>query len=267
MRRWIVLAFVMPGLAQAQYRRQPGDTVRVRERTMSAMTIQTPRGEVAAESEHDAIVALTFGRADSATAWYESLRVAATSPAGKMAPSTDAALAKPFHLRFDPRGRITLLAAPTFAPELASVADLTRQFDDLYLRLPAEPLRVGLEWSDTLVIATTGDKQMRTVHRGRYRVTGDTVVDGTAAMVIAASQELESSGEGPVPNAPVRAQTTLAGNHDGIFVFSPSVGRMLGRRRTGQMRGETVYVGGPQPIRITQVIRYTNDVTAIAARP
>ena len=52
-------------------------------------------------------------------------------------------------------GRIETLRAPEQSDETRQLTDLSRQFDDFFLRLPAAPLTVGTEWVDTMSFSET----------------------------------------------------------------------------------------------------------------
>jgi hypothetical protein len=73
----------------ATYARAPGDTLRFREITHGSSTLEAPRGTLAISSEHDATVAITFLRGDTARAWYEALVLAVQSPQGDVRPGAD----------------------------------------------------------------------------------------------------------------------------------------------------------------------------------
>lgn len=264
---FIVLATAGGGSLSAQYARRPADTLRFREVTISQATFESPQGLLQMDSEHDAIIALVFGRADSARAWYQSLRIAAASPAGRQEPSTAAALGKPFVLRFDARGRIATLAVPEFPASFKGITDLSHQFDDYFLRLPAKALALGTVWADTLVLSkANGPSTSRSEQRASYRVERDTVVAGVRAYVVSMRQDLALEGSEPVQGQQqLTATTSLKGSDEGIFVFAPTPGALLGRRRTGTLAGSVTYVGGPAPIKIPYRLSYTNTITSLAA--
>ena len=261
MRLLFVAATLAPlGTLDAQYTRSRTDTIRLREVTTTTSTLETPQGALELKSEHDALIAITFGGGDSARAWYESLRLAASSPRGRQAPPTEAALRLPFVLEFDANGRIRTLAAPTFPTAFQGVSDLTRQFDDLFIPIPAQPLQVGVAWTDTTTITrANGEVRSTFVRRGTYRVVRDTVVSREPAFVISATQDLESRSSQPVQGLTVTS--TLAGRDEGIVVFAKA-GRLLVRQRKGDLRGAITYSGGPSPVRMPQRTQYTNTVTS-----
>jgi hypothetical protein len=251
--------------ASAQYTRSPRDTVRVREVTTGTMRIVAPTGAIDARTEHDAVIAVAFGPADSAQAWYESLRLAMRLPQGAQEPSTAEALRRPFVLRFDDRGRIETLSSPTFPASFEGVTDLSHQFDDLFPRLPATPLALGMTWIDTAVVEANGSTGRRSRHERitSNRVVRDTTVAGERAWVIASTQRLADASSQPVKGQPLTAHTKLTGADTGVFVFS-RVGRgLLGRERSGSLSGSLTYEGGSQPVVVQLQQSYRNTVTRV----
>lgn len=266
-RRALLVALVCPVAAAAQapsYTVSPSDTLRFREISTGRMTVQTPGGAMTIDTEHDAVIAVSRTRGDTTMAWYDALHIAATSPAGRQAPATTEALRRPFTLRLSPDGRATLLNAPAFPASFEGVSDLTHQFDDFFLPLPAVRLSIGVAWGDTATrvdsAGSTG-RWSRTTRLGRYRVARDTIVGGRRAWVVAAEQDLRLESGGPLPGQPVIAVTALTGQDSGVFVFDVAAGRLLGRRRSGEMRG-TLTMRPPtgEPIVMPQTLRYTNTI-------
>jgi hypothetical protein len=251
--------------ASAQYRRSDSDTIRVREVTTSRTALTAPTGTVELRSEHDATIALSFGRADSARAWYESLRIAMVSPQGRQEPATREALLRPFVLSFDARGRVQTLSAPEFPASFESVTELSHQFDDLLVRLPSAPLALGLMWADTAVVETRGanDAYFRGERVIRSRVVRDTMIGSETAWVIESVQRNTISGTQRVKGQPLLVRTTMSGSDSGLVVFSTQSGRMLARQRVGSLAGTVTYEGGPQPVVLPMETRYENSVRRI----
>jgi hypothetical protein len=240
------------------------DTLRFREVTHAEIRLTTPQGEIPLTSEHLATIAMVRLPGDTARAWYEALTISASGPMGTQRPATDAALRAPFTLRFDDRGRVSLVSAPTFPATFQGITDLTHQFDDFFPRLPAQPLRVGLAWSDTATRTdSTAEKSMTWRSEASYRVERDTVVDGVSALVVRMTQRLRSRSEGPVPNQPARAETVIAGTEEGYFVFAPRAGRLLGRRREGRLAGDVIMRAGAGQMALKQTYVYTSTIDAL----
>ena len=240
------------------------DTLRFHELTTGDITIETPQGALPMRSTHDATIAIVRTHGDTARAWFEALSIGLSTPMGDQHPETDAVLRAPYTLRFDDRGRVETLASPTFPPELAGVSELSMQFLDFMVRLPARPLRVGLAWSDTLARTShTGARQMKWRSVARYRVERDTVADGVPAVVVSMKQEIRTSGEGPVPGQEGRASTVLAGTEDGFFVFAPAAGRLIARRRNGQISGDLTVHGDAGSMVLKQAFTYASALDAV----
>jgi len=259
----LLLAGALPAAAQSTYA-STGDTLHFRDVTQGKVTLTTPQGEIPVSVELRAGISVVRMRGDSARAWYDSLTLVASSPAGEQRPAADSALKRPFRLTFDPRGRVKLVEAPTFPKSFEGMTDLSRQFDDFFLRLPAKPLTVGLTWSDSSARTdSTAEKFSRWVTNADYRVDRDTVVGGTPAVVVVMKQHLKINAEGPVPNQPLRATSALDGTEEGFFIFAPKAGRVLARRRTGRLEGDTFLKGGGGEFTMKQVYDYTGAVDAI----
>jgi hypothetical protein len=250
--------------AQATYSAPRGDTLRFRESMQGKISITTPQGEIPIGIEMRSTVGVLRMRGDSARAWYDSLTLVASTPGGEQRPATDSMLKQPYRLAFDPRGRIKLVQAPKIPASIEGMTDLSRQFDDYFMRLPEKPLVVGLAWSDSTTRRdSTADKTSRWTANADYRVERDTVVDGTRAVVVSMKQRIRINAEGPVPNQPMRATSSLEGGDEGFFVFAPSVGRLLGRRRTGKMEGDTFLRGAGGDMTMKQSYSYTSALDAV----
>jgi len=268
MRRILLLAGVAT-FASSSAEAQGGyvwgrDTLRYREVTKTDVHLTSPQGEISLKNDHAATVAAVRLAGDTVRAWYEALDIGLSGPMGEQRPSTAEVLKSPFTLTMDSRGRIRVVSTPKFPDAFASITDLTRQFDDFFVRLPAQPLRAGLTWKDT--IDRTDSSATNYVRRQAlvsYRVERDTVVNGTPALVISMKQELRVKTDGAVPNQDARVASTATGSDDGIAVFSPSLGRLLGRRRTGSMAGDVTMRGPMGEIAMKQSFTYTNTLDAV----
>lgn len=261
----LVAATLLPVAVAAQapeYRRAPGDTLRYREVTRAVSEITSPQGQMTLRSDHDARIALAFAAGDTARAWYEALALRIAYPGGKREPKTGELLGRPFVLTLGPRGEVATLSVPPFPPEVAESTDLTHQFNDFFLKLPAVPLRPGAEWTDTTRTETpnAAGATLRTTRIGSYRVRGDTTIGGTRAVVIEARMQnrLESSGPSPTPG--MQMNTLREGTETGTMIFAPAAGRMIRRARTGTLSGHIEFVGGPAPVRLPQKMTYESTI-------
>jgi hypothetical protein len=268
MHRSIILAGILLGMpalsaaGQSVYSAS-GDTLRFRDVSRVDMRFTTPQGEMPMTIEHAATIAVRRFPGDTAHAWYESLSVGVTGPAGVQKPATDSALNTPFRMRLDSRGRVGILSVPRFPASFTGVTDLAHQFDDFFLRLPAGTLRIGLTWSDTSVTTdSTAEKFMRRRSVASYRVERDTVVDGVRALVISAKQAIRINTAGRIPQPAARAEGSLSGSDEGFFVFAPRAGRLLGRRYEGRLSGDVVLTGDSGQMNMQQSLSYTNTLDA-----
>src|SRR5439155_9168834 len=141
----------------------------------------------------------------------------------------DSVLRKPYRLKFDSRGRVKPVEVPKLPEALAGFGDLGNEFTDLFLRLPAQPLKIGQTWTDTLMRGdSTADRKVSGTSISDYKVEKDTVVNGTPALLVRVTQHSKVHAEGPVPNQPgMRTDAQLEGTDAGFYVFAPKAGRML----------------------------------------
>jgi len=240
------------------------DTMRYREVTETDIRVTTPQGEIPMKGNHVATVGFMRLPGDTAKAWYEALDVSMTGPQGDQRPATAEVLRSPFTLHMDARGRVRLISAPTFPASFEGITDLTHQFDDFFVRLPAQSLRLGLAWQDTsTMLDSTADKSIWRRAIARYRVERDTVVAGTPAFVISVKQTVTMRSDAPVPSQGAHLHGVHSGTDDGIAVFAPSTGRLLGRRRTGGMSGDLTMTGPRGQATIKQSFAYKNSLDAL----
>jgi hypothetical protein len=259
----LLVACALPAVAQSTYSTSR-DTLRFRESTKLQMTLTTPQGEIPMTMELRSAIALARTSGDTARAWFDSLAISASGPQGEQRFATDSALKLPFRLGLDGRGRVKTLSAPEWPSSLQGVTNLSHQFDDFFLRLPAQPLKVGLAWSDTTTLTdSTADRYARWVRRSDYRVERDTMVGATAALVVSVKQQVSARVAGPVPNQPMRTEAQLSGEESGYFVFAPKTGQLLARRREGKMQGPVKATGAMGEMQMNQSITYTGTTDAV----
>ncbi len=243
MRIAVLTALLAVGPARAQdgpeYGFPPGDTLRYSERTDGRVTIETPNGPAQVTSVHVATIAVTRTAGDTARAWYESLLLRSAGPgAQRKEPNTEGLLRAPFTLSISGRGTVRLHAFPQMPESIAEITDLTRQFDDFFITLPATTLKPGLTWSDTL-FSTRPSRPRDTFssrHVRSYRVERDTVVGGVPAVIIRLDQTLQLDASSPLEDG-VAVHSTLEGMETGTAIFAPTRGRLVARSRTGSLRG------------------------------
>jgi hypothetical protein len=259
----LVVACALPAGAQSTYSTSR-DTLRFRETTQLRMTMTTPQGDIPMSAEHRALVALVHSPGDSARAWFDSLSVMATGPQGEQRPATDSALKRPIQFRLDARGRVSNVVAPKWPASLQGMSDPAHHFDDYFLRLPTQPLRIGLTWSDTTTYSdSTAERFTRWVRRTDYRVERDTTVGTTPALVVRTKQSVSATIGAPVPNQGMRSDAQLIGDSEGFFVFSPKTGRLIGRRAEGKLEGPVKITGAMGEMQMSQSINVTSSMDAV----
>lgn len=258
----VLLACALPARAQSTYA-TTRDTLRFRETTQLRMTLTMPQGEIPITVEQRSMVGVVRMPGDSARGWFDSLSVAVSGPQGEQRPATDSALKLPVRFRLDDRGRVSNVVAPKWPASLQGMADPTHFFDDFFLRLPAQPLKIGLAWSDTTTTTdSTADRFTRWNRRNAYRVERDTTVGTTPAFVVSVKQNLSATISQPVPNQAMRSDAQLTGESTGFVVFAKS-GQLLGRRAEGKIEGPVKMSGAAGEMQMSQSINVTSSVDAL----
>jgi hypothetical protein len=269
-RLWcLAIPFVLGPGAQSpplRYRLVPGDTLRYTEQTEGRITMRMPQGPIDVATTHEAAIAVVAERADTVLAWYERLTLTQTGGGSAQRPGTDSALRRPFRLLFPPDGRVATVSTPIFPAAVARQTDLTHQFEDFFISLPAAALRPGATWSDTVEVTTAGRPQdSYRSHRVRsYRVLRDTTVAGARAVVIGIEQTITLAGTSPFEGQPVTASTRLDGRESGIAVFAPAAGRLLARDRRGRLEGEFTMEGPERRAAFPQTYDYSSSLRLVA---
>ncbi len=247
--------------ALARYRIGP-DTLRYAERTTSRVTMQSPRGEIVVQSVHDAGIGLRGIGDGRAEAWYERLTLQQQGPGqSSVSPSTAALLGQRYVLGVTATGQMQTLSAPVFPAPVAAITELSRQFDDFFVALPAKPLRPGVVWMDTVVRSrgARADSSMRMRHVRSYRVQRDSTINGVPAAVIAVDQVMRLESTAPMQGR-LQTRTVLEGEEHGTAVFVPSRGELVSRERRGTMSGQLTISGGSQPAAIPERYEHTSTL-------
>lgn len=260
----VTLLFVCSiGLEVRSVEGQAADTLRYSETTVGEMILNTPRGDVVMGSEHDALIGFVKLRSDSAHAWYEDISVASTSPMGEQRPDLASVRGDLFVLHFDASGHVHALRTPDFPASVERITDLRHQFVDFFMPTPPSPLRVGLTWSDT-VIVDHGRGDAGGGHSTKiasYRVVSDTILASTPAFVIEGEAELEVVSEAPVAGQPgLTMRMTMTGPEQNTFVVARDGGDLILRLRSAELTGVMEYLGAPQPIEMGVTRTYTNRI-------
>jgi hypothetical protein len=239
-----------------------GDSVMYLEHTHSLTVIERPSDTVRVSSDQTAVIHVMRTAPDSLEAFYEHLRLRFETPTQMRNIDTRALLGPRFVLQEDD-GRVTTVSAPALPDEIRQLADLRRQFDDFFLRLPAHSLDVGVEWVDTLEHSgAEGEASMRRSIVTRYRVARDTLLEGLAARII----EYETAIDASLRSAPTTEgvlMSTLVGAEEGRFVYAPERDVMLRRWRVGVLEGEVVVEGNLETHRFPQLYSYENTIELI----
>jgi hypothetical protein len=259
-------AVVFPSPAAGQYRMVPTDTLMYSEVTRGVVHMSAPTGLVTVSTLHDARIGVVFPTPGTAHAWYESLLLQQNGFGGESRPVTDAVLRQTFQLRFDNRGTVTLERAPSFPEEIAAITDLTRQFDDFFISLPAQELAIGSSWVDTVVNNQAGrpSDSSKTRNVRSYVVERDTMIDGVKGLVVRVTQDLDMDLSSDMPEQNMTVNSRLTGTEVGWAIFSPVAGCMLERQRSGDLKGELrMQPAGMAPITVQQRYEYDSRIRLV----
>lgn len=262
----IAMCVVSPAAAQAQYSTAASDTLRYTEVTNSTVEMAGPNGHLTIRSVHDALLVVSFPEAGRALAWYEALLLDQQSPMGSIRPDTEVLLRKPFEMEFSSRGEIELIATPEIPAEIAAITDLTRQFDDFFITLPAGGLNIGEAWADTTAsdAAARAEDNLESRHIRSYNVERDTIIGDTHAFLIRVNQQIEMNGTSEVPAQNMTVASKLSGTETGWVVFSPATGKLLERQRSGSMEGEIrLSAPGAPAMTMPQTFVYDSRITLV----
>jgi len=130
-------------------------------------------------------------------AWFDSLAVEYTRPAGKLKPDTDGLIGGRWNGLIYPHGEVSLVDRPFMPPELADVSDLSDQLIDFFPPLATASVAPGRRWTDSLGLeierlrdSTAGTEVLQ---RYRWRISNaGTSTPGDTAIRL--RQEIEDEG-------------------------------------------------------------------------
>lgn len=266
----LVALVLLPSFASAQapaYRRAPGDTLRYHEVTTGTVEMRPASGAVTVRTRHDARVAITFGAADTARAWFDALSLSADGPPlGERRPDTAPLLGRPYTFVLGARGEARTVRVPEIPPEVLRVSDLSAEFTEFFPHLPAGPLTPGATWADTATHRTTNAGGLTVVGRriGSYRVRGDSTIRGERVVAVEVRTTTETLSGSATPRATgATTQSSLKGDETGVYFFAPASGRLVERRRTGRLAGSLTVSAGGRTIAIPQSFAYESRIELI----
>lgn len=229
----LALAFATPLAAQnaTTYRRNPGDTLRYHELTESKVDSNV-KGATSTETRRDATAVFAFGAADTARAWFEAFAAVARMQGRET--TSPAPLNGPVVLLFRANGVLETPQAGTGG----------NPFAVFFLRLPDRPLAPGVEWADTMggKRDTPDGARQEMQYVVKYRVAGDTAVEGGKAFVITAKGDGVEKATRTVGTGTEEQRTRTS--ETGRIVFSAELGRLLSWDRTVERLGRTTTRGG-----------------------
>jgi hypothetical protein len=243
---------------------QPGDTLRYRELTQSELTLYSSAGTRLLDQTYDALVALVFGPGDSVTAWYDTLSLEVQSVNGAQRPATGALLRQLFQLRCDGRGRLATLRAPAVPQEIREITDLSQEFIDFLVRIPATTMGRGVEWTDTLahVVPDAGGVFRRYTSLTTWAVEKDTLIAGGRGWILKGRSKLNLEAGDLVSDRSGQAVSVLTGEELGRVVLTQD-GRLLSRTKQGRLAGQLTLGSGSSARSFPQDYTYDSRITHV----
>src|ERR1700753_2595610 len=108
------MAAAKPVVNATAYTRTVGDTMHYHAQWSTSVIVEDPRGIMGTSTAVDETYGITMGlRADSATAWFESIDARVTLPGKMVHPMATNSLHPPFFMKLDARGHAQVLSLPT----------------------------------------------------------------------------------------------------------------------------------------------------------
>jgi hypothetical protein len=246
-----------------RYAYRGGDTVRFIE-TMDVNGISTQRGgTLSIALARAAKVSLAFAATDTVKAWYDSLAMRSTSPAGIRHAETQSVLRVPFLLRVRSDGHARTLLTPALPDIVRQLAEFYPPFDDFLPMLPPDTTGAGATRTDTIQQRETlGDRRitMRRVVWSRFD--RDTVIGDKPAHVLSIRTTLRVEVSSGSAAADFTTNLVLEGHENGEAVVSRA-GALLWRSRKGEARGTTMYKGRGAEVSVPQTYTYSSVIRAV----
>src|SRR5687768_3480830 len=268
----LVAAWTTGAAAQSgTYRRTPGDTLRYGT-TMSGViaTEGAPSGPMQISMSGESIMVVAFAPADTVRLWLEKGSMKMTSPMGETSPPLAAMLNKVWIGRMAPKGKVEMTAAPALPTDHMPGGDIVSGFlphaMQIFMVLPAEPLRVGLSWPDSTEARTKipngGETSSRTTTT--YTVVKDSTLDGERVFVIEKISKLvaEANASMDTGGTTMHMKMNMTGDVTGRIYFAPERGLMLKQTDLSVSKG-TQHIEGAMSMSLTNSQRIENTVTLV----
>lgn len=260
---WTAIALMITTRVAAQpaYRLGP-DTLVYDERSSANQTVQFGDRTGAMSLQVTSRLAAVLQR--NGRAWFEQLHVTRTDSAGEAyAPWTAPVLGQPFTFAFTSDGRVRVRRTPEVPEYLLGVYDISLQLDDFFITLPRQPLAIGVEWQDTLIInrRVSPTRRYQSAGTRRYLVERDTVVDGVPAVL------LRTTGAAHVVATDVQEVASfrmdLEAEEAGLAIVAKDGSRLLVREREGRLSGAMVMIFRGQELTATTQGDYRSAVRLV----
>ncbi|MBA3583596.1 MAG: hypothetical protein H0W36_03540 [Gemmatimonadetes bacterium] len=160
------------------------------------------------------------------------------------------------------RGEVRGITVPESLPATAVRLDLETAYRTFFPVLPAQDVKPGVSWSDTLALESNQNGLDLTVRRVNvYTAGGPTEYGERDALQVDYTTTLEMEGSGSQQGAEV----SLSGNGSGTgsFFFESDAGLYLGGNESTDVKMDAFIVAGGQNLLIPIVTNRTERVTLI----
>jgi len=259
-----VLVAIAAGLSATSASAQ--ETLRYRWTDGGIVSIESPQGPMDVNGDQYAEVTFELDAAGGAVARFDSLTSQVAGPMGDQSPDVQPIRDGTFHLAIDDAHVVTTLDHPAVDGGGPGGLDPLHVFDDFFIPLPEEELRVGLEWTRDFVHegASRPGSEYYSERSMTLTVRADTVIDGAPAFVVDVSQTVRMEAAGVDPTMGFDYQSSMDGVESGIAIVD-AAGRLLHRSRRLETGGLfTVLVQGqtldmPQSATLTGKIDLTSS--------
>lgn len=136
----------------------------------------------------------------------------------------------------DGRGRPTVVSTPSLSGSAAQFLDATQLANAFFPRLPAQGLRPGAAWTDTIAFTSSNAAGEARVHQVvRYTAVGDTVVEGRTLLLIRGESDDRLAQGGSMEGMTFRQDLTGSSRH--TYLWDAAAGILQSSRVESDLVG------------------------------
>lgn len=215
--------------------------------------IDTPGGSQSASYTSEATMTLAFEKATPEgtpfTITIESIVLKTGGDFGSGTTDlTDQVAGKPFRGTMAWDGSITFTESPELASGNLSGADMQRVASALLFPLPPGGDLAVAEWDHNVTLPMGGGLEGQSVYSGLMSFAGDTVYNGTKAVVLMSSGVVEMTGSGQPEGAPAEVELSNEVEASTVYIWDPQRGVLLASSGGGKGSGSIATMGFSMPL-------------------